>query len=164
MERILFHWDTVFQQLQDTKIKYIQIQKKTYFMYILQNGFVLVNFLLVIQIDKMIKNYIMLGLVSVLIVFGISVSIKCKNLEKEILQLKTEYVDVIDSIKTEKQILEKEVQLLSNELCTYEHQLDSLKQIKQQIVVKYKTQYIISKDLSEGVKTLKENLKCEKYY
>lgn len=106
----------------------------------------------------------MLGLVSVLIVFGISVSIKCKNLEKDILQLKTEYVDVIDSIKTEKQILEKEIQLLSNELCTYEHQLDSLKQIKQQIVVKYKTQYIISKDLSEGVKTLKENLKCEKYY
>ena len=112
----------------------------------------------------MIKNYIITGLVSVLIVFSLLVSMKCKNLERENLQLKTEHVDIIDSIKAEKQILEKEVQLLSDELMVYEHKLDSLKQLNQQVIVKYKTQYIVSKDLSDGVKTLKENLKCEKSY
>ena len=133
-------------------------------MYIQQNEFQLENFLLEILNDKMIKNYIITGLVSVLIVFSLLVSMKCKNLERENLQLKTEHVDIIDSIKAEKQILEKEVQLLSDELMVYEHKLDSLKQLKQQVIVKYKTQYIVSKDLSDGVKTLKENLKCEKSY
>lgn len=110
----------------------------------------------------MIKNYIIVGLISVLIVFGVVLSVKCKRLEQENLQLKVNTTNIIDSIKTEKKILEEEIQILSDEIIVYEHKLDSLKHVKQQVVVKYKTQHVVSKDLSDGVKKLKENLRCEK--
>lgn len=116
-----------------------------------------------IQNDKMIKNYILIGLISILIVFGIVVSIKCKNLEKENLQLKCDYTTVVDSIKMEKQILETRIGFLSEELIVCEHKIDSLKKLKQRVIVEYKTKYIVSENLTEGVKTLKENLRCEKY-
>ena len=111
----------------------------------------------------MIKNYILIGLVSILIAFGIVVSIKCKNLEKENLQLKCDYTTAVDSIKMEKQILETRIEFLSEELIVCEYKIDSLKKIKQRVIVEYKTKYIVSENLTEGVKTLKENLRCEKY-
>lgn len=98
-----------------------------------------------------------------MVVFGIIVSIKCKNLEKENLQLKYNSEVLVDSIKMEKQILEERVEFLSEELIVCEHKIDSLKKLKQRVIVEYKTQYIVSKDLTESVKTLKENLQCEKY-
>ena len=45
----------------------------------------------------------------------------------------------------------------------YEHRIDSLKKVKQKIIVKYKTKYVVSENITESVKTLKENLKCETY-
>lgn len=110
----------------------------------------------------MIKKYIIIGLFSVLIVFGISISVKCAKLEKENIKLKLEYVSMIDSIKTENEILEKDIKLLQTKLINNDYKIDSLKKIKQQVMVEYK--YIVSKDLFDGVKTLKNNLKCEKYY
>lgn len=110
----------------------------------------------------MIKNYIIIGLISILIVFGIAVSIKCASLEKENIKLKLEQVSIIDSIKIENEILEKDIELLKKQITFNENTIDSLKMIKQKVIVEYK--YIESKDLSEGVEILKNNLRCERYY
>ena len=113
--------------------------------------------------DKMIKKYIIIGLISVLIVFGVIVSIKCAKLERENIQLKSTYTNIVDSIKVENQILEKDVADLLVKTTVYEHRIDSLKNLKQKIIVKYKTKYVVSENITESVKTLKENLKCETY-
>lgn len=110
----------------------------------------------------MIKNYIIIGLVAILIVFGISFSTKCARLEKENIKLKTEQNHTIDSVKFENKGLKENIKSLSNQIVEYEYKIDSLKKIKQKVIVEYK--YVISKDLTEGVETLKNNIKCEKYY
>lgn len=110
----------------------------------------------------MIKNYIIIGLLSILIVFCFVISIKCARLEHENMKLKLEYTDVIDSIKIENEILEKDISTLSNQITKYEFKIDSLKRVKQKVIVEYGP--IISEDLTEGVELLKENLRCEKYY
>lgn len=108
------------------------------------------------------KNYIIIGLISILIVFGITISIKCASLEKENIKLKLEQNSIIDSIKIENEILEKDIDLLKKEITSNENTIDSLKAIKQKVIVEYK--YIVSKDLSEGVEILKNNIRCERYY
>lgn len=112
--------------------------------------------------DQMIKNYIITGLISILIVFGIIISIKCSNLEKENIKLKLEQNSIIDSIKIENEIFKKDIELLEKQIISNENTIDSLKTIKQKIIVKYK--YVVSKDLTEGAEILKNNLICEKYY
>ena len=108
------------------------------------------------------KNYIIIGLISILIVFGIVMTIKCSKLERENIKLKTEQNTIIDSIKIENEILEKDIDLLKKEITSNENTIDSLKAIKQKVIVEYK--YIVSKDLSEGVEILKNNIRCERYY
>ena len=71
--------------------------------------------------------------------------------------------NIVDSIKVENQILEKDVADLLVKTTVYEHRIDSLKKVKQKIIVKYKTKYVVSENITESVKTLKENLKCETY-
>lgn len=110
----------------------------------------------------MIKKYIIVGLVSILIIFGITLSIKCARLEKENIKLKMEQNDIIDSIRFENRSLKENVSILESQVVDYEHKIDSLKKIKQKVVIEYK--YVISKDLIDGVETLKNNIKCEKYY
>lgn len=109
----------------------------------------------------MIKNYIFVGLVSILVAFGVIVSIKCSNLEKENIKLRTETSTIIDSIKIENEVLEKDIELLEKQIAVNEQTIDSLKTIKQKVIVEYK--YVVSKDITEGVATLKNNLKCRKY-
>lgn len=108
------------------------------------------------------KNYIIIGLISILIVFGITISIKCASLEKENIKLKLEQNSIIDSIKMKNEILEKDIDLLKKEITSNENTIDSLKAIKQKVIVEYK--YVVSKDLSEGVEMLKNNIRCERYY
>lgn len=108
------------------------------------------------------KNYIIIGLISILIVFGITISIKCARLEKENIKLKMEQNDIVDSIRFENRSLKENVSILESQVVDYEHKIDSLKKIKQRVVIEYK--YVISKDLIDGVETLKNNIKCEKYY
>lgn len=103
------------------------------------------------------KNYILIGLLSILIVFGIVMTIKCSKLERENIKLKTEQNTIIDSIKIENEILEKDIIHLSNQILICEHKIDSLKKVKQRVIVEY--QYVISDNLEEGAKKLKENLK-----
>lgn len=110
------------------------------------------------------KNYILIGLVSVLVFFSIGASIKCANLEKENLKLKQEHLIVVDSIKIENQILEEEIEDLFVQLDTYQQKIDSLNQIKQKVIIRYKTEHIISENITDGVQMLKDNIKCEKYY
>jgi uncharacterized protein YlxW (UPF0749 family) len=110
----------------------------------------------------MIKKYIIVGLVSILIIFGITLSIKCARLEKENIKLKMEQNDIVDSIRFENRSLKENVSILESQVVDYEHKIDSLKKIKQRVVIEYK--YVISKDLIDGVETLKNNIKCEKYY
>ena len=110
----------------------------------------------------MIKNYIIVGLVSILIIFGMTISVKCARLEKENIKLKMEQNSIVDSIRFENVSLKENVSMLEYQIVDYEHKLDSLKKIKQKVVVEYK--YVISKDLIDGVETLKNNIKCEKYY
>ena len=108
------------------------------------------------------KNYIIIGLISILIVFGITISIKCASLEKENIKIKLEQYDIVDSIRFENRSLKENVSILESQVVDYEHKIDSLKKIKQRVVIEYK--YVISKDLIDGVETLKNNIKCEKYY
>lgn len=110
------------------------------------------------------KNYIVICLIFILIFFFISVCIKCNILENENLELKQNYSIVIDSIKIENESLEREIEDLSIQLNVCHQQIDSLNKIKQKIIVKYKTEYIISDNITEGVQTLKNNIKCERYY
>lgn len=107
-----------------------------------------------------IKEYLILTLVFILVIFGIIVSIKCSKLEKENIKLKTEQITIIDSIKVENDLLNKEILLLSEDLDYYKFKVDSLKQIKQRVIIK--TEYVVSENLTESVKILKENLKWEK--
>lgn len=105
----------------------------------------------------MIKNYIIGGLISILVVFGIFMSIKCSKLERENIKLKTEQGSLIDSIKMENKLLKEDINLLNYDLQQSKHKIDSLNEVKQTIIVK--KEYIISENLTEGVKTLKENLR-----
>lgn len=107
------------------------------------------------------KKYLIIGLLSILIIFGINISIKCSQLEKENTRLKVEQKLVSDSIKIENESLRKEIVVLLDDLNQCELTIDSLKQIKQKIIVR--TEYVVSEDLTESVMILKENLKCEKY-
>lgn len=108
----------------------------------------------------MIKNYIIGGLISILVIFGIFMSIKCSKLERENIKLKTEQGSLIDSIKMENKLLKEDINLLNYDLQQSKHKIDSLNEVKQTIIVK--KEYIISENLTEGVKTLKENLRWEK--
>ncbi len=107
------------------------------------------------------KSYIIIGLFSILIVFGIVMTVKCSKLERENFKLKTEQNTIIDSIKIENEILEKDILHLSDQILICEHKIDSLKKVKQKIIIEY--QYVVSDNLEEGVKKLKENLKWERY-
>jgi hypothetical protein len=109
----------------------------------------------------MIKNYIFIGLILILVVFGLIMSIKCSSLERENIKLRVEHNTTIDSIKVKNEALETNILLLEEELVKCAHKIDSLKKLKQRVIVKYK--YVISNDLTEGVGKLKENLKCEVY-
>lgn len=109
----------------------------------------------------LMKNYIIIGLVSILVVFGIYMSIKCNQLERENITLKIGHSVILDSIKIENESLHKQILSLSDDLNSQERKIDSLKQIKQKVIIK--TEYIISENLTEGVELLKENIRCEKY-
>lgn len=109
----------------------------------------------------MIKKYIILGFVFILIVFGIGVSIKCSRLEKENLKLKIEQNSIVDSIKIENEVLNNRITHLSEDLEYYKYKVDSLKMVKQKVIVK--TEYIVSENLTDGVKKLKDNIKWEQY-
>lgn len=87
-------------------------------------------------------------------------SIKCSKLERENIKLKTEQGSLIDSIKMENKLLKEDINLLNYDLQQSKHKIDSLNEVKQTIIVK--KEYIISENLTEGVKTLKENLRWEK--
>ena len=87
-------------------------------------------------------------------------SIKCSKLEFENSKLKMEQYDVADSIKNENEALTLEIIHLFDELDYYKQQVDSLKRIKQQVIIK--SEYIVSEDITEGAKSLRENLKWEK--
>lgn len=87
-------------------------------------------------------------------------SIKCSKLERENIKLKTEQCSLIDSIKMENKLLKEDINLLNYDLQQSKHKIDSLNEVKQTIIVK--KEYIISENLTEGVKTLKENLRWEK--
>ena len=71
-------------------------------------------------------------LISILIVFGIVVSIKCSKLEKENIKLKIENSNITDSIKIENEILHQKISLKSTILFRYNYfdmlYMDSLNQ------------------------------------
>ena len=106
------------------------------------------------------KKIIIIGMFSILIVLLISISIKCSKLEQENINLK-ENCSIIDTIKIENESLNKKILFLENDLLVCKHRIDSLKAIKQKVVIE--TEYVISENLIEGVQKLKENLQWEKY-
>lgn len=106
------------------------------------------------------KRILVLGLILLLIIFGLIVSIKCSTLENRLLNLELQKETVIDSLKYENANLNKEIIILCDSLYYYENKIDSLKEVKQKVIVKYK--YIESKNLTESVKELKNNLLWEK--
>ena len=96
-----------------------------------------------------------------MVIFSAILSIKCINLEKENINLRSEHSNVIESLNIENAILKNNIDSLSQQLIIYECQIDSLYDVKQKVIIEYKP--IVSKDLTESVIKLKGNLKCEKY-
>jgi hypothetical protein len=107
------------------------------------------------------KKIVIICFISILIIFNVVQYVNCNSLKNEIVSLKNENT-LIDSIKIENDVLEKNIKFLSDQTIKYEHKIDSLKKIKQRVVIKYK--YVVSDNLTESVEILKDNLKCEKYY
>lgn len=103
------------------------------------------------------ERYLLVVLVFILIIFGIRMSIKCSKLEQENTKLKQEYVDIIDSVKYENEILNKELIFLNKELEYCSFKIDSLKAIKEKIISN--KEYIVSENIIDGVTILKNNLK-----
>ena len=83
--------------------------------------------------------------------------IKCSKLEQENTKLKKECVDIVDSIKYENEILNKELLFLNKELEYCSFKIDSLNAIKEKIIIN--KEYIVSENIIDGVAILKNNLK-----
>ena len=109
----------------------------------------------------MIKNYIIVGFISILVAISIILSIKCNKLEDQILEFKAQSTIVVDSIAVENQKLEIRIQHLNSDLLYYKQKIDSLNNVKQKIIIQ--TEYIVSENLIEGTQLLKENLRWERY-
>lgn len=108
-----------------------------------------------------LKNYIIIGLVLILIIFGIGMYNKCSRLERENIELKLEQDVVKDIIEKENELLSKDILYLENQLIQYQSIIDSLEKVKQTVI--FKTEYVVSENITESVALLKENLECEKY-
>ena len=105
------------------------------------------------------KKIIIIGLFSILIVFNVAILIKCYKLEQANIKLMYECVQQ-DSIKMENKVLNEKVILLSDDLNQCKQKIDSLKSIKQRVIIQ--KEYVVSENLTEGVRLLKENLKWER--
>lgn len=86
---------------------------------------------------------------------------KCSRLERENIELKLGQDVVRDVVLKENELLKRDVLSLEDQVIYYRYQIDSLKKVKQKVVVK--TEYVYSEDITEGVAILKENLKWERY-
>ena len=105
------------------------------------------------------KNFVIIGLIFIIGLYGLYINTKCKRLERENLELKTDNDSILDSIMAENKNLELQVQELQLNLKTYKHRIDSLEHIKQTVVFTFKE----SETITEGVKLLKQNIECENY-
>lgn len=107
-----------------------------------------------------IEKYILIILLVLTVIFGIVMYSKCSKLEHENKVLKLEQL-TINNMELENKVLKENILSLEDKLIYYQQQLDSLETVKQKVIVR--TEYVISENITEGVKLLKENLKCEKY-
>lgn len=104
------------------------------------------------------------SLFSILITVIIWLSIAYFQLENENLKLQIEKDYTIEVIKAENKNLENEVIELQNILEEKKITIDSLKTLKQKVIVKkqYIKEYIVSDNIAESTNQLKEHLKWER--
>lgn len=81
---------------------------------------------------------------------------KYEELEKEYLELNIEKDTTIDSLKEDNSIKSSKISELEIKILDLETNLDSLYKHKSEL--NKKSEFVVSKNLSEGVKLLKENL------
>lgn len=107
-------------------------------------------------------KYIIIALISILIIFAIVNQVRYSKLKQEYLTLQLDKKLSSDSLNVQNKILAIKVNELSDSLHVYTNKVDSLKRIKQKIVVI--KQFKESENISDGVLLLKQNLQCEKNY
>ena len=106
------------------------------------------------------KDYIIVGLMVVSIIFGITMYNKCSKLERENILLKQEQNALVETLQDENKILTNNVLELQDKIVIFENKIDSLEAIKKKVIVK--TEFVVSNNITEGVLKLKENIKCER--
>lgn len=84
-------------------------------------------------------------------------TIKYNQLNKELLDLKLQTTEKIDSLIYANQQHLEVISELEDELSSLNDEIDSLEQVKNKIIIK-KDEVIVSKDVSSGVELLKKNL------
>lgn len=104
------------------------------------------------------------SLFSILITAIIWLSIAYFQLESENLKLQIEKDYTIEVIKAENKNLESEIIELQNILEEKKITIDSLKALKQKVIVKkqYIKEYVVSDNIAESTNQLKEHLKWER--
>ena len=105
-------------------------------------------------------KYIITIICTLLCVYAIVNQIRYSQLEEEYLILKFNNTHLLDSLVNENNILNVKIIKLDESLHNYTEQIDSLKTLKQIIII---NEFKESINLSESVKVLKQNLQCEKY-
>lgn len=106
------------------------------------------------------KDYIIVGLMVVSIIFGITMYNKCSKLERENILLKQEQNALVETLQDENKILTNNVLELQDKIVIFENKIDSLEAIKKKVIVK--TEFVVSNNITEGVLKLKENIRCER--
>lgn len=106
------------------------------------------------------KRIVISALVLVLIILALWNSYKCAKLELENAQLKIEHNTLVISLQCENDLLNSEIGDLKELLNSRDYTIDSLKRVKQKVIVK--KEFVTSCDITEGVALLQKNLKWEK--
>lgn len=107
----------------------------------------------------MLKNYIIFILTFIIIVFAIFSSIKYNKIEREYLDLKIQQETENNFLQRQNDSLLLKINQLYETIQISNHKIDSLKILKQQIIVE--KEFVVSENINESVFLLKENLRCE---
>lgn len=108
-----------------------------------------------------IKTWIIIILAILFVGYSFITTHKYNQLEMELVEYKSKDTVENNQYILENEMLKQEIKILQEDLDICYMVLDSLKHLKQQVVIQ--ETFKESENITEGVKTLKDNLKWERY-
>lgn len=105
------------------------------------------------------KNYTIVILTFIIVVFVIFSSIKYNKIERDYLNFKMQQEIKSDFLQKQNDSLLFEIDRMHESIQISNYKIDSLKRLKPQIIIK--KEFVVSENIIESVLLLKENLKCE---